>query len=57
MECSNTLSKKQLEKMSNDQLIHFAMKVQEDIISKQNALSNKNKELNSELHHADIKID
>ena len=57
MECSNTLSKKQLEKMSNDQLIHFAMKVQEDVISKQNALSNKNKELNSELHHADIKID
>ena len=57
MECSNTLSKKQLEKMSNDQLIHFAVKVQEDVISKQNALSNKNKELNSELHHVDIKID
>lgn len=57
MEGSNTLSKKQLEKMSNDQLIDFAIKVQEDVISKQNALSNKNEELNSELHHVDIKID
>ena len=57
MEGSNTLSKKQLQKMSNDQLIDFAIKVQEDIISKQNALSNKNEGLSSELHHVDIKID
>ena len=53
MEGSNILSRKQLEKMSNDQLIDFAMKAKENLISKQNALSNKNKELNSKLHHVD----
>ena len=44
---SNNLTRKQLEKMFNNQLIDFAMKVKENLISKQNALSNENKEINT----------
>ena len=54
---SNILTKEQLEKMSNNQLIDFAMKVQENLILKQSPLSNKNKEINSKLHNIYRKID
>ena len=54
---SNILTRKQLEKMCNNQLIDFAMKVQENLISKQNALSNENKEINTKLQNIDNKID
>ena len=54
---SNILTRKQLEKMCNNQLIDFAMKVQENLISKQNALSNENKEINAKLQSKDKKID
>ena len=53
---SNILARKQLEKMFNNQLIDFAMKVQENLISKQNALSNENKEINAKLHNIVMKI-
>ena len=54
---SNNLTRKQLEKMFNNQLIDFAMKVKENLISKQNALSNENKEINAKLQNKDKKID
>ena len=50
------ITSKQLEKMSNNQLIDFAMKVQENSISKQNALSSKNKQINAQLKNIDMKI-
>ena len=40
---SNILTRKQFEKMSNDKLSDFAMKIQENSISEQKALSNENK--------------
>ena len=43
---SKVLTRKQLEKMSNNQLIDFAMKLQENLISKQKPLSNEEKEIN-----------
>ena len=52
---SNILTRKQLRKMSKNQLTDFAMKVQEKLISTVNALSNENKEINSQLHNRDIK--
>ena len=54
---NNILTRKQLEKMCNNQLIDFAMKVQENLISKQNALSNENKEINTKSQNIDNKID
>ena len=54
---SKVLTRKQLEKMSNNQLIDFAMKLQENLISKQNPLSNEEKEINAKLHTKDRKID
>ena len=54
---SKVLTRKQLEKMSNNQLIDFAMKLQEKLISKQNPLSNEEKEINAKLHTKDRKID
>ena len=54
---SNILTRKQLEKMSNSQLIDFEMKVQENLILKQNAFSNENKEINAKLQNIDKKID
>ena len=52
---SNILTRKQLRKMSKNWLTDFAMKVQEKLISTVNALSNENKEINSQLHNRDIK--
>ena len=43
--------------MSNNQPIDFAMKVQENLISKQNTLSNENKEINAKLHRLNMKKD
>ena len=54
---SNILTRKQLDKMSNKQLIDFAIKVQKNLISKQNALSNENKEINAKLQNIDKKVD
>ena len=54
---SNILTRKQLEKMPNNQLIDFAVKVQGNLILKQNALLNENKEINAKLHNIDKKID
>ena len=54
---SNILTRKQLEKMPNNQLIDFAVKVQGNLILKQNALLNENKEINAKLHNMDKKID
>ena len=54
---SKVLTRKQLEKMSNNQLTDFAMKLQENVISKQNPLSNEEKEINAKLHNKDRKID
>ena len=54
---SNILTRKQLEKMPNNQLIDFAVKVQGNLISKQNAVLNENKEINAKLHNIDKKID
>ena len=48
---SNILTRKQLEKMPNNQLIDFAMKVQENLISKQNALSNETKKSMEIIKH------
>ena len=53
----NILTRKQLEKISNNQLINFAKKVQGKLISKQIALSNENKEINAKLYNIDTKID
>ena len=41
---NNILTRKQLEKMTNEQLIDFAMKLQGNLISKQTKLTNDNKE-------------
>ena len=40
---SNILTRKQFEKMSNDKLSDFAMKIQKNSISEQKGLSNENK--------------
>ena len=53
----NILTRKEFKKMSNNQLVDFAMKSQENFISKQNALCNENKEINAKLHNIDMKID
>ena len=42
---SNILTRKKLEKLTNGQLIDFAMKPQGNLISKQTELTNDNKEL------------
>ena len=54
---SNILTTKQFEKMSSNQLIDFAMKVQENLISKQNTHSNENKKINAKLHNIDMNND
>ena len=48
---SNILTRKQLEKMPNNQLIGFVMKFQENLISKQNALSNETKKSMEIIKH------
>ena len=54
---SNILTKRQLEKMTNDQLIEFAMKLQNNMINKQTELTNANKEFREKLSIIDSKFD
>ena len=46
---SNILTRKQLEKMTDDQLLEFAMKLQNNMINKQTDLINDNKEFREKL--------
>ena len=50
MGCSNILTRKQLERMTNEQPIDFAMKLQDNLISKQTDLINDNKEFREKLN-------
>ena len=54
---SNILTKRQIEKMTNDQLIEFAMKLQNNMINKQTELINNNKEFRRKLSIIDSKFD
>ena len=54
---SNILTRKQLEKMTNEQLINFAMKLQDNLISKQTELINDNKEIREKLTLIEAKFD
>ena len=54
---SNILTRKQLEKMTNEQLIDFAMKLQDNLISKQAELINDNKESREKLNVIEAKFD
>ena len=54
---SNMLTRKQLEKMTNEQLIDFAMKLQDNLISKQTELINDNKEFREKLNVIESKFD
>ena len=54
---SNILTRKQLEKMTNEQLIDFAMKLQGNLISKQTKLKNDNKEFREKLNLIEAKFD
>ena len=54
---SNILTRKQLEKMTNEQLINFAMKIQDNLISKQIELINDNKEIRENLTLIEAKFD
>ena len=51
------LTRKQLEKMTNEQLIDFAMKLQDNLISKQTELINGNKEFREKLNVIEAKFD
>ena len=54
---SNILTRKQLEKMTSAQLIGFAMKLQDNLITKQTALINNNKEFREKLNVLKAKFD
>ena len=54
---NNILTRKQLEKMTNEQLIDFAMKLQDNLTSKQTQLINCNKEFREELNIIEAKLD
>ena len=54
---SNILTRKQLEKMTNNQLIEFAMKLQNKMINKQTELINNNKGFREKLSTTDSKFD
>ena len=54
---SNILTKKQLEKMTNEQIIDFAMKLQDNLISMQTELINDNKEFRGKLTLTEAKFD
>ena len=54
---SNILTKKQLEKMTNEQIIDFAMKLQDNLISMQTELINDNKEFRGKLNLTEAKFD
>ena len=54
---SNILTRKQLEKMTIEHLIDFAMKLQDNLISKQTELINGNKEFRGKLNVTEVKFD
>ena len=54
---SNILTRKQLEKIKNEQLINFAIKLQDNLISKQRELINDNKEIREKLNLIEVKFD
>ena len=54
---SNILTRKQLEKMTSAQLIGFAMKLQDNLITKQTELINNNKEFREKLNVLKAKFD
>ena len=54
---SNILTRKQLEKMTNEQLIYFSMKLQDTLVSKQSELINENKEFREKLNVIEAKFD
>ena len=54
---NNILTRKQLEKMTNEQLIDFAMKLQDNLTSKQTQLINCNKEFREKLNIIEAKLD
>ena len=54
---SNILTRKQLENMTDDQLLEFAMKLQNNMINKQTNLINDNKEFREKLSIIDSKFD
>ena len=54
---SNILTRKQLEKMTKDQLIEFALKLQNKMITKQTELMNGNKGFREKLGNIDSKFD
>ena len=54
---SNILTRRQLKKMTNEQLIEFAMKLQNNMINKQTELINDNKEFREKLSIIDSKFD
>ena len=54
---SNILTRKQLEKMTNDQLIELVMKLQNNMNSKQTELINDNREFREKLSIIDSKFD
>lgn len=53
---SNIFIRRQLEKMTNDQLIQFAMKPQNNMITKQTELINDNKKFREKLSIFDSKF-
>ena len=54
---SNILTRKQLEKMTNQQLIDFAIKLKDNLISKQTELINDDKEFWEKLKVVKTKFD
>ena len=54
---SNILTRKQLEKMTNQQLIDFAIKLKDNLISKQTELINDDKEFWEKLNVVKAKFD
>ena len=54
---SNILTRKQLQKMTNEQLIDFAMKLQDNLMSKQTKLINGSKEFWEKLYLVKAKFD
>ena len=56
MACSNILTTKQLEKMTNEQIIDPAMKLKDNLITKQPELINGSKEFREKLHVIEAKF-
>ena len=54
---SNILTRKKLEKMTKDQLIEFALKLQNKMITKQTELMNGNKGFREKLGNINSKFD